>query len=108
MALASGAGGMRIVSGDCGCPLLLDHRSISLADLAPPAIQVVCTLSKWKLRRHLLVDLDSPARPLVDPEIAVLHLGAPLEDFLRLGIEGRVLLNAEVIAHDIECYVRHM
>src|SRR5215469_13172215 len=88
--------------------LLLDHGSIPLTNLSPPAIQVIGAVGKWKLRRQLLVDLDSPSRPFVHPEIAILHLGASFEDFFRLSVEGRVLLDAEVIAHDIQSYVCHV
>ncbi|SPF49850.1 hypothetical protein SBA4_4210005 [Candidatus Sulfopaludibacter sp. SbA4] len=91
----------------CGVSLL-DHRAIGLADLAPSAIQVAAAAGKRRFGSFLLVHLNAPAGLLAHPQVAVLHLRAAGEDLLGPLVEGRVLLDAEIVAHEVERHVGHV
>src|ERR1700722_16472979 len=75
--------------------LLLDHSAVAQTDFAPAAVQRA--RSEGRLGGFLLVDLNAPAGLLADPQVAVVHLRAALKNGLGSLVEGRVLLDAEVI-----------
>src|SRR5580658_4998352 len=85
---------------------LLDHRAVPPAQFTPAAIERAGR--KGRFSGFFLINLNSPARLLAYPQIPVFHLRAALKDCLRPLIEGRVLLDAEVIADQIQSYVGHM
>src|SRR5204862_7303821 len=82
--------------------LLLDDRSVAPPDLAPAAVQVSTASREGSFRGRFFIDLDAPAGLLVGPEVAIFHHGAALEDFLGTLVKRRVLLNAKVVADQVE------
>src|SRR5262249_47199206 len=88
--------------------LLLDDRAVALADFAPSALQpaafarAFASSAEWILGGSFFIDLDSPARSLIRVEIPVLHLRAAVKHLLRPVVEGGILLDAEVVASNIE------
>src|ERR1017187_3199759 len=90
-------------------PLLLNHGAIAAPHFAPTAVE---TLAIALLEAavgisgcQLFVDFDAPAGGVVSVKVAVLHHGAAAEDFLQAVVEGRVLLDAEVVADQVERHV---
>src|ERR1039457_2598479 len=77
---------------------LLDDSAVAAPDFSPATVQVVSPRGEGELGGRLLIHLDAPAGLLADPQVAVLHHRAALENLLRAVVEGRVLLNAEVEA----------
>ena len=71
----------------------------------PPFKRVIF---EWRFRGFLFVNLNAPSRLFAYPQIAVAHFRASLEDGLRSLIEWRILLNAEVITHQVESYICHV
>src|SRR5205807_4139887 len=99
-------------SGRYSLSLLVDHRSIALADFAPAAIQAALLLffeaAVGILGGHFLIDLDAPTGSFVNVNIAVFQNGAAAKHFLQCRVEGRVLLNAEIGRDQVERSVRHV
>src|ERR1039457_838000 len=89
-------------------PSLLDHRAIQPPDLAPTTVQIVPPRREGRLGGFLLIHFDAPAGLLADPQIAVLHYRTIGENLLRPLIERRVLLDPEVVTHQVQRDVRHM
>ncbi len=87
---------------------LLDDGAIQFADLSPAAVEVISAGSEGVFGGGLFVNLDAPTGSLVDIEIAVLDLWAAVEDLAGGGVEGGVLLDAEVGADDVEGYLGHV
>src|SRR5439155_17427977 len=90
--------------------LLLDNRSVPPADFTPTAVQIPAlpARTEGRLRRLLLVHLDPPARLAVVPQVAILHPRTARENLLRALVEGRIFLDAEVVAGQIEVQIRHV
>src|SRR5262245_22565034 len=85
--------------------LLLDQRTVALADFAPSAVQIATRAAATRERsllRGCFVYFDAPTRSFVRVEVTVLHDRAPLEDFLCALVERAVLLDAEVVANHVQ------
>src|ERR1700753_3359597 len=81
--------------------LLFDHRAITLPYLSPSTIKIISSGSERSLGRRLLVDLNTPSRFFIHPYVSVLQFRTAMKDLPGAFIERGILLNAEVIAHDI-------
>src|ERR1700722_18995883 len=88
--------------------LLLDNGTVALTYLSPSTIKVISSRRKRSLSGCLLINLDAPARILIHPEISILHRRAAVKDLLGPVVEGRVFLNAKVIANKIKSHVGHV
>src|SRR5579872_1083713 len=86
--------------------LLFDDGSVAQPQLAPAPVERA--LGERRFRCFFLVDFDAPARFFAHPQIAVAPLGTALKNRLRPLVEGRVLLNAEVVAHQVQRDIRHV
>src|SRR6267378_3057149 len=88
------------------CGSLFDNGAVAAPDLAPATVQVfafatfACAIGI--LRGSFLIHFDTPARLFVGIEVSILHYRTSVEDFPRRLVKGGVLLDAEVVAHQIE------
>jgi hypothetical protein len=84
---------------------LLNDRAVLEPQFAPSAVEALAVAgigAEGKLGGEFLVDLNAPARPLINIGVAVLQHRAALKNFLCLLIESSPLLDAEVVAGYIE------
>src|SRR5581483_1540361 len=81
-------------------PLWAYDRSVAPADGRPGAVQRM--LRERIPGRQLLVDVDAQAGPVIGPVVAVADLGTAGEDLPRALAEDVLLLDAEVVAGQVQ------
>src|SRR4051794_7841474 len=90
--------------------LLLDDLTVAAANFAPAAIEIAARalIGVREFGGRLLIDLDTPARLGAGPDVPVFEDRHAVEDLARVGVKFRVLLDAEVVAHNVESHVGHV
>lgn len=91
-----------VAIGGCALASPLDDRPIRRAKL------VRMFVTDRMLGGQRLIDLDAPARFLIDPGVAVLDLHPALENVLHDRRVIEVFVDAEVLVREIEGEIAHM
>src|SRR5213080_4025954 len=82
------------------------HRPIASSCRSPRVIEIGRRVDDREFRGDLFVHLDAEARLLPREHVAVLHLRASHEDVLRLRRKAAALVDAEVVARELQRQLR--
>ena len=86
--------------------LLFDHGAVGRAEIAPTSVEApslsLLVRAVGVLGGQLFIHIDAPAGRRVGPKIAVLESGAPFEYLRGNAADQAPLLDAEVVAGEIE------
>src|SRR6266545_823739 len=85
-----------------------NHSAVSPSSSSPTVIEIGRPFREWEFRREFLVYFHAEAGLLLSVHIAVLHFRTANEDLLRVLLEDRALVDAEVVAGQFERKLRRM